>query len=180
MIKNKTKNLLILISILIVFSFSSAVFASNSVGSIDPSHPYAWGNNLGWINFGCTTGCNASITDTAITGYVWSREYGWINLSPANSGGGVTNNCSGQLGGNAWSSKLGWIDFTGASIDYNGKFSGITETTANKSGRISFDCDHCNVQTDWRQCAQRASPPQVLIYSITNNIIPSIPVQVIK
>jgi len=152
------------------------VFASDSVGSIDPSYKYAWGENLGWINMGCTN-CNVQITDTGVTGYAWSDQYGWINLSPTKAG--VTNNCLGQLGGHAWSSKLGWINFSGASIDFNGNFAGIAGSASDPSGRLKFDCANCHVQTDWRQCSQRASPAQVIINSITSNVIPTIKADVL-
>ena len=155
---------------------TAKVFASDSIGAIDPSHTYAWGEDLGWLNFGCTN-CNIQITDTGISGYVWSKQYGWINLSPTKAG--VTNNCLGQLGGEAWSSRLGWINFSGATIDFNGKFSGIAGSISDKSGRLNFDCANCNVQTDWRQCSLRASPAQVKINSITDNTIPSISANVV-
>ena len=77
-------------------TFTTAVFASTTNGTIDANYKYAWGENLDWLNFGCTS-CNVHITDSALTGYVWSRQFGWINLAPPN--GGVTNNCSGQVGG---------------------------------------------------------------------------------
>ena len=168
-----------LLYILIFFgslAFFQNAFASDSVGSIDPSYKYAWGENIGWINLGCSN-CSVQITDTSLTGYAWSDRYGWINLSPTKAG--VTNNCSGQLGGYAWSSKLGWINFSGASIDFNGKFNGIAGSTSDASGRLKFDCANCNVQTDWRQCSQRASPAQVKINSIVTNTVPSISADVI-
>src|SRR5690349_16552714 len=171
MIKRQKSYFLILFAGLFFLSFHLPVFASESLGTIDSSHKYAWGENLGWINFACD-GCNVHISDTHITGYAWSRQYGWINLSASTSG--ITNNCSGQLGGSAWSSNLGWIPFSGASIDFNGKFSGIAGSSTAQTGRISFDCTNCNVQTDWRQCALRQSPAQVIINSITDNTVPSI------
>ena len=60
-------------------------------GTITPNPKYAFGENLGWINFGCDN-CNVHVTDTGLTGYAWSPSHGWINLSP--SGSGITNNCS--------------------------------------------------------------------------------------
>lgn len=112
---------------------------------------YAWGENLSWINFAPPAG-NVKVTDTAITGYAWSQNYGWINMSPTN--GGVTNNTSGQLGGNAWSSGLGgWIPFDGVTINSSGKFTGIAGIAGTTIGRINFDCTNCNVVTDWRPAA---------------------------
>jgi hypothetical protein len=176
MIKNKTKNILALAIILVVLFFANSVYASQKNGKIDPSYKYAWGENLGWLNFDCTT-CNVHIRDTYLSGYAWSRQYGWINLSPSSTTF-VTNTCTGQLGGYAWSSNLGWVNFTGASIDFNGKFNGTAGVSGTQTGRIRFDCDNCHVETDWRQCALRPNPPQVAINSITN-IIPTITANII-
>lgn len=148
------------------------VFASNVDGTITPGPQYAFGENLGWINFGCDN-CNVHVTDTGLTGHIWSRSLGWINLSPA-VGSGVTNNCSGVLGGKAWSRTLGWVDFSGATINEEGKFVGEAGMPGSKAGRINFSCDNCEVKTDWRQCSLRESPAQVLINSIIDNTIPSI------
>jgi hypothetical protein len=162
---------LFLFVILGLFIFTFSVSASNVNGTISPSPKYAFGENLGWINFGCDN-CGVHVTDTVVTGYAWSKQYGWINLSP--SGSGVTNNCAGVLGGKAWSRTLGWVDFSGVNIDANGVFTGIAGTPSTKAGRINFSCDNCDVSTDWRQCSLRESPAEVLIDSIIDNIIPSI------
>jgi hypothetical protein len=157
--------------IIISFLFVIPVSASNVDGTITPSPKYAFGENLGWINFGCDN-CNVHVTDTAITGYAWSKQYGWINLSPSTSG--VTNNCTGVLGGKAWSKTLGWVDFSGASINSEGVFTGTAGTPGTKAGRINFSCANCDVSTDWRQCSLRESPAEVLVVSIADNTVPSI------
>lgn len=167
----KFKKIFFLSSLFIAFSFALVTFASNVDGIITPSPKYAFGENLGWINFGCDN-CNVHVTDTGITGYAWSKQYGWINLSP--SGSGVTNNCAGELGGKAWSKSLGWLDFSGATIDATGKFIGMAGTPGTKAGRVNFSCDSCDVTTDWQQCSLRESPAQVLINSITDTTIPTI------
>jgi hypothetical protein len=146
------KFLIIVISA--VFLPLAVSLASTTNGTIDTNYKYAWGENLGWVNFGCDY-CNVQVTDSGITGYAWSRQYGWINLSPTN--GGVTNTSEGVLGGNAWSSNLGWITFSGATINSSGKFTGTAGTSGSKAGRISFDCANCNVATDWRPASARTS-----------------------
>ena len=172
---NKSSPLYLLctgLTCVLIVIFAIPVFASNVDGTITPSPKYAFGENLGWINFGCDN-CNVHVTDTGLTGHAWSRSFGWINLSPT-VGSGVTNNCAGVLGGKAWSRTLGWVDFSGATIDANGKFTGMAGVPDTKAGRINFDCDSCNVSTDWRQCSLRESPAEVLINSISDNTIPSI------
>jgi len=160
----------ILIAFLFLFAFP--VLASEVDGTISPNPSFAYGENLGWINFGCDN-CNVHVLDTGLTGFAWSPQHGWINLAP--TGSGVTVNCLGQLGGKAWSKSLGWIDFSGASINAVGRFTGLAGIPATKAGRVSFDCDNsCNVVTDWRQCALRSSPALVSINAITDNTVPSI------
>jgi hypothetical protein len=150
---------------------ASRALASNIDGSITPGPQYAYGENLGWINFACDN-CNVHITDTAVTGHAWSKQYGWINLNP--DGAGVINNCAGQLGGKAWSRALGWLDFSGVSIDTSGIFTGLGGTPGTKAGRINFSCTNCAVATDWMQCSLRESPAQVVINGLTSTTIPTI------
>ncbi|MDE2019281.1 MAG: hypothetical protein KGJ13_02955 [Patescibacteria group bacterium] len=139
-------------------------FASGSDGTIDSTSKYAWGDYLGWVNFGATNG-NVQVTKSTLAGYVWSENYGWINLSPA--GSGVTNNCSGQLGGYAWGENTGYINFGGVSINGSGKFTGeavvlgLGSSGSSTLGEINFDCSNCAVQTDWRAsvaCAAGGGP----------------------
>lgn len=137
---------------------ASPAYASDTVGTVSLDHPYAWGEDLGWINFAPSqNGSYAGlvITDTGVTGYAWSSAYGWINFSPTNSGQGVTNTPDGQLGGSAWVENLGWIDMSGVVINDSGKFTGIAGIEASSTGRISFDCDRCDVETDWRPASAR-------------------------
>jgi len=169
----KIKKIILIISF---FIFSIPVFASNIDGSILPNNNYTFGDKLGWINFGCDN-CNVHITDTKLTGYIWSKVHGWINLSPEGNIG-VTNNCLGQLGGKAWSKSLGWVDFSGSQIDSNGHFNGVTNGWNTKAGKINFDCDNCNVSTDWVQCALRESPAQVVINRISDTTTPTISAEI--
>lgn len=118
---------------------------------------YAWANNAGWINFGCTF-CNVQVTSSAITGYAWSQNYGYIHLNPPTSG--ITNTASGVLSGSAWGENAGWINFSGVNIDCSGKFAG--SATGDVVGTVNFSCPNCNVQTDWTPtsgCGITPPPP---------------------
>jgi len=138
------------------------VLASETNGTIDSTYKYAWGENIGWINFGCDN-CNVAITDSALSGYAWSSQYGWINLSP-NQGGntGVQNTSEGVLSGYAWSSNLGWINFSGVTINTSGEFLGYA-TVKSDSSQINFNCANASscgsadfkVKTDWRPASVR-------------------------
>jgi len=138
---------LIILSAFFVFLPAEGAFAS-SLGSLSG---YAWGANLGWINFGCSK-CGGQITDVRLTGYAWSDNYGWINLNPTN--GGVKNNGEGTLSGKAFGEQLGWIDFNGVTISSSGSFSGTA--SADNGGSISFSCANCNVSTGWRYFSSRS------------------------
>jgi hypothetical protein len=123
------------------------VFASEKEGKISQSNKYAWGEKIGWVNFNPTNG-NVRVADDGLSGYAWSANYGWINLAPENAG--VKNNGEGELSGKAWNDKLGWIDFSGITVDEEGRFSGVAGSEQTVFGRMSFECDGCGVQTDWR------------------------------
>lgn len=133
---------------------ASFALASNTNGTIDAGYKYAWGENIGWINFGAENG-NVRVTDTAITGHIWSANYGWINLNPATSG--VANNNEGTLSGYGWGENLGWINFSGVTINTSGEFLGYA-TIERDNSRISFNCANTSscanedfkVRTDWR------------------------------
>lgn len=131
---------------------------------------YAWGENIGWINFRAANG-NMRVTDTKITGFAWNKNYGWINFSPTN--GGVTNTCEGKLGGHAWSGSMGWIPFTGVTINAASKFTGMAGTVGSTAGRINFDCANCNVTTDWRQCSLRSTSTTTTIPTPTPTATPT-------
>ncbi len=135
--------------------------ASDTNGTVDTVYKYAWGENIGWINFGCTE-CDVAITDAGLTGHAWSTQYGWINLDPTNSG--VANDSEGTLSGFAWSSNLGWINFTGVTINTSGEFLGYA-TLDSDASQINFNCINggsCasadfKVKTDWRPASSRTT-----------------------
>lgn len=139
----------IIIAILLPIA-GSFVFASTTDGTVTG---VAWSNNIGWINFGITTG-DIHVTDTVLTGEAWNKYFGWIKLDPTN--GGVTNDAEGNLSGTAWGSNIGWIDFSGVIINSSGLFTGTANGT--NAGIINFSCANCNVTTDWRPESIRTEP----------------------
>jgi hypothetical protein len=127
------------------------VSASTTDGTIDSTNKYAWGNNLGWVNFG-TAGGNVHVTSAGLTGYAWSANYGWINLAPAQAG--VSNTCTGALTGYGRGQNVGYVNFGGVSINASGKFAGTAVVSGGGGlGSLTFDCINCNVTTDWRYCS---------------------------
>jgi hypothetical protein len=98
-------------------------------GNIDPyedNSQYAYGENVGWLNFEPSEGPGITVSGTRLTGYVWAENIGWINFNPAY--GGVFNDGSGNLSGYAWAENVGWLNFSpahgGVTIDADGNFAG--------------------------------------------------------
>ena len=98
--------------------------------NIDPDEDgsqYAYGENVGWLNFEPAQGQGVHVNIYQLTGFVWAENIGWINLWPSNYGG-VFNNGLGKLTGYAWGENVGWINFSppygGVAIDAQGNFDG--------------------------------------------------------
>lgn len=139
---NNKLQIFILILYLFFIGFYVCAFGE---GTIDPNYKYAWGDHLGWINFGCDN-CQVKISDEKLTGYIWSENFGWINLYPEN--GGVKNDGEGNLSGYGWGENIGWLNFDGVKINEQGKFNG--KVKIENYGEINFDCNYCEVRTNWR------------------------------
>ena len=127
------------------------VLASTTDGTVDTTYKYAWGENIGWINFGADNG-NVHITDSALSGYALSETVGWINLD------NIVNDGAGNLSGYAWSENTGYINFnpTNSRVIINslGEFTG--SALSENIGWIIFDCDtSACVKTDWRPQSAR-------------------------
>jgi hypothetical protein len=104
------------------FIFHSA-FTARASTTIDPVNRYAYGANLGWMDWVGDTNHGAVIGQYVCSGYIYSANVGWINLgsgSPANgiyyqnnsaADFGVTNDGAGDLSGYAYGANIGWITF---------------------------------------------------------------------
>ncbi len=100
---------------------------------------YAWGENVGWLNFKPAPS-GAHVSGDKVTGFVWGENIGWISLSCENTAScdrvafGVLNDGQGNLSGFAWGENVGWINFNprvpgdatryGVRIDGQGRFDG--------------------------------------------------------
>ena len=93
---------------------------------------YAWGENVGWINFGpfvlnnvndpsgVTINCSGGVGTAS--GYAWGQNTGWINFGPftgGNTAQQVQIDSSGNLSGFAWAQNAGWLDFSGAQTSFS-------------------------------------------------------------
>ena len=130
--------------------------------TIDAANHYAYGANLGWLDWRGDTSNGAVIGDYVCSGYIYSANVGWINLGsgvPTNSiryqnlsanDRGVNHDGAGNLRGFAYGANIGWINFesTGApKVDLaTGKMSG--SVYSGNCGWISLSNTFAYVQTD--------------------------------
>jgi hypothetical protein len=99
-----------------------AVTVALAVGNIDTTNKWAWGTNVGWINFNPDNG-GVTVYDDHLEGYAWGENIGWIRLGTCTTGSpcthantaatdyGVNNDGDGNLSGYAWGTNVGWINF---------------------------------------------------------------------
>jgi len=129
-------------------------WGTGGISTENPNH-YAYGENVGWIDFS-PTGGNVQLQDDQLLGYSYSENTGWISLNCAND----NNNCAvnykvasdghGNLSGYAYGENVGWINFGptyggtdyGVKIDSDGNFSGYA--WGENVGWISFNCTNTN------------------------------------
>lgn len=117
---------------LLLFSVFGPIAVAQS--NIDPSHKYAWCENVGWTNWRDANGAalGVNVGATFLSGFVWSENAGWINVGDGSPPDGVhyANDSSdsstfgvnidpstGDLFGLAWGENLGWINFDTASLE---------------------------------------------------------------
>ncbi len=136
------KNKIILgIIALATLSIGSSAFAESNIST---TYHYAYGENVGFIDF-----ANANVTNSNITGYAYGENIGWINLD------GITNN-KGTLTGYAYGENVGFIDFSLVTID-NGVFTG--SAYGENIGWITFSPTDNNskVVTTWKPASHSSS-----------------------
>ncbi|MEI6287959.1 MAG: hypothetical protein WCP18_00010 [bacterium] len=139
--------------------------ASAATNIVSTTYPYAWGENIGWVNFYTDGNGDLIVSSSTITGYIWNENFGWINMSPtwdpANgnvpNGYGVKNDNNGNLSGYAWGENIGWLSFNGIKINTStGRFSGVSVVNASDTvGRLNFDWTDASgtmgsIITSWR------------------------------
>jgi len=144
------------------FIFHSA-FTASAATTIDAANRYAWGGNIGWMDWRGDTNNGAVIGEYVCSGYIYSANVGWINLgsgSPANqiqyqnnsaTDFGVNQDGLGNLTGYAWGANIGWITFEQLSGKprvnlLNGQMSGYVWSA--NCGWISLSNAVTYVQTD--------------------------------
>ena len=168
--KMTIRNLIFLASIILFLGvvFVFPVFASSTDGTIDSTYKYAWGENIGWVNFKCDN-CDVHVTDSGLSGYALSETVGWINLDD------IVNDGEGNLSGLAWSENIGWIKFDptngGVIINSSGEFTG--SALGENVGWIIFGGDY-KVKTDWRPQSSRSSGGSSGSIGRVSNVTPNL------
>jgi len=101
---------------------AASIPLAHAQATIDPVEKWAWGGNVGWLNFAPSHG-QVTIFRTHLEGDLWGENIGWVSLgapipglidSYANTSAddyGVNHNGMGHLSGYAWGTNVGWINF---------------------------------------------------------------------
>lgn len=91
---------------------------------VDPAYPYAWSENLGWVNGEANGADGLELLQTVMSGYAWCENSGWLHWGdgtpdtpPFYSNASATDYgvnfdaSTGELSGYAWGENTGWIVF---------------------------------------------------------------------
>lgn len=170
----------------VIFAFFLAL--NSEATTINATHRYGYGANIGWLNFRGDVANGAKIGLYFSTGYVWSANCGWIRLgsgTPANGHSYANNSASdwgvnlmlpgGYLRGMAYGANIGWINFEtngNAKVDLaTGKLSGYAYGA--NVGWISLSNSFAHVQTDyldWGPDTDGDGIPDAYEYAKTGNL----------
>lgn len=130
--------------------------------TINSTNKFAYGANIGWMDWSGDTTSGAVIGEYVCSGYIYSANVGWINLgSGAPTNGiqyqnvssndfGVNQDGLGNLRGYAYGANIGWINFENlgtAKVDLStGRLTGYIYSA--NCGWISLSNSFAFVQTD--------------------------------
>ena len=141
----------------------TALAGVHAATTMDATNRYAYGANLGWVDWVADTNNGAVIGEYVCSGYIYSANVGWINLGSGNPANqiqykngsaadfGVNQDGLGNLTGYAYGANVGWITFEQTcgqpKVDlFTGKMSGYVWSA--NCGWISLSNSVAYVQTD--------------------------------
>ena len=149
-------------SVLVSLALLGGLASAWAATTINASNKYAYGANIGWMDWRGDTNSGAVIGEYVCSGYMYAANVGWINLgsgSPTNgiqyknldaSDFGVNQDGLGNLRGFAYGANIGWINFenNGApNVDLKtGRLTGYAYSA--NCGWISLSNALAYVQTD--------------------------------
>lgn len=141
---------------------ASVVPRTGAATTTDAGNRYAYGANIGWLDWRGDTNNGATVGDYVCSGYIYSANVGWINLgsgSPTNGirylnlsaiDFGVNQDGLGNLRGYAYGASIGWIAFENTGVPkvdlFTGNLSGSVWSA--NCGWISLSNAVAYVQTD--------------------------------
>ncbi|MCA9276515.1 MAG: hypothetical protein KDA29_10860 [Phycisphaerales bacterium] len=112
-------------TILCVLLISSSAHAQ----AIDPDNKFAWGENIGFLNFadaGDPPGSAGVFANPDhLEGFIWGENIGWVHVGAGNGPYDNTTGLdfgvnistrTGALSGYAWGENVGWINFNGGAM----------------------------------------------------------------
>ena len=146
--------------------------------TINSGNPFAYGANVGWVNFRGDVANGAVIGRFFSTGYLWSPNVGWIRLgsgAPANGWSyandsatdwGVNLDAEGNLSGYAYGANVGWINFQHGQAGHAPKIDLSTGALSGyvygaNIGWIQLDTAQAYVQTDFLASGPDGTVPGV-------------------
>ncbi|HVM47114.1 MAG TPA: hypothetical protein VMU04_03760 [Candidatus Acidoferrum sp.] len=148
--------------LLFIAALVALALPARAASTIDPANRYAYGANLGWMDWLADTNHGAVIGEYVCSGYIYAANAGWINLgsgAPTNqiyyqnlsaNDFGVNQDGLGNLRGYAYGANIGWVNFesTGApKVDLQtGRLTGSIWSA--NCGWISLSNSYAVVQTD--------------------------------
>jgi uncharacterized repeat protein (TIGR01451 family) len=112
----------------LLLSLLAVGMALAAAGNIDAINKWAWGTNMGWVNYAPDNG-GVTVYSDHLEGYAWAENVGWIKLGTCTGGSpcthanttntnyGVNNDGTGNLSGYAWGTTVGWINFDPAGAE---------------------------------------------------------------
>jgi len=155
----KTK--LTLFALVSAFSLQPLVLL-RATTTIDSLNKYAYGANIGWMDWRGDTNSGAIVGEYVCSGYIYAANVGWINLgsgSPTNgiyyqnrsaNDFGVNQDGLGNLRGYAWGANIGWLNFESNGAPKvnlkTGRMTGLIYSA--NCGWISLSNAFAYVQTD--------------------------------
>jgi hypothetical protein len=158
----KTNRLLLVALALASSCFLPPATTVQAATTINAVNKFAYGANMGWLDWRGDTTTNAIIGEYVCSGYLYAANVGWISLgsgTPTNGSYyqnlaagdfGVNQDGLGNLRGYAYGANIGWISFenTGApKVDLNtGRMTGYLWSA--NCGWISLSNAVAYVQTD--------------------------------
>jgi len=101
----------------------TAALASRAATTINPVNKFAYGANIGWVNWRGDVANGAVIGEYICSGYIYSANVGWIKLGSGTAADGiryqnlvagdfgVNHDGAGNLRGYAYGANIGWVKF---------------------------------------------------------------------